>query len=119
MDTIRKMVEEHLPSLLRGDGLRNNDLMVWLGVIQILPVVEAVVVVAYRDIRACLEEVDQTILGGNGKCSKITSLEFQYHITHSISLCKFVQPNLHKTAYFSSPRRNRIIWAGLNAIANT
>jgi hypothetical protein len=67
MDSVRKMVEEHLPSLLREDGLRNNDLMVWLGVIQIPLEVEAIVRVGYRGIRACLEEVDQTILGGEGK----------------------------------------------------
>jgi hypothetical protein len=70
MDEGMKMVEEHLPSLLREDGLRNNDLMVWLGDIQILPVVEAVAVANYRGIRVCLEEVDQMILGGSGKCTQ-------------------------------------------------
>jgi len=63
------MVQVHLLSLLRAGGQR-NDLMVWLGDIQILLEVEAVVVVNYRGIRVCLEEVDQMILGGSGKCSK-------------------------------------------------
>ena len=64
------MVQVHLPSLLHAGGQR-NDLMVWLGDIRILLEVEAVVVVVnYRGIRVCLEEVDQMILGGSGKCSK-------------------------------------------------
>lgn len=67
------MVEERLPSLLREDGLRNNDLMVWLGVIRTLLEVEAVVRVGYRGIRVCLEEVDLTILGGEENVNKIES----------------------------------------------
>jgi len=64
------MVQVHLPSLLHAGGQR-NDLMVWLGDIRILLEAEPVVVVVnYRGIRVCLEEVDQMILGGSGKCSE-------------------------------------------------
>jgi hypothetical protein len=69
-----KEVEEHLRSLLRVGGLRKG-LMVWLGVIPILLGVEAVVVVGYRGIRACLERVDRTVPGGNGNMFIESSLE--------------------------------------------
>jgi hypothetical protein len=67
MDKDTKKVEEHLRSLLRVGGLRKG-LMVRLGDIPILLGVEAVVVVGYQGIRVCLEQVDRTILGGNGNC---------------------------------------------------
>jgi len=79
------MVEERLPSLLREDGLRNNDLMVWLGVIRTLLEVEAVVRVGYRGIRVCLEEVDLTILGGEENVNKIKSRDVFDIAPHSCS----------------------------------
>jgi len=52
--------------------------MLWLGDTQNLLKVAAVMAVGYRGIRACLEEVDRVILGGNANLLKIESLESPY-----------------------------------------
>jgi hypothetical protein len=117
MDSVRKMVEEHLPSLLREDGLRNNDLMGWLGVIQIPLEVEAIVRVGYRGIRACLEEVDQTILGGEGQWLKDQKPGIgMYCIRYRTCFLRLFHP---QTTYSTFALHTRIIWAGTNAISNT